>query len=165
MRKFTFALPLILILGLISGCSLNHRYNALEEASYRAAGIETHQNTAPAQDPAEHLENRVKAIPGIANAHVLFYGVDNLIVGIDLAQGAHNNAYRISEDRVRQELQGESKDFLVYIVTEKDTDVLTRVRNLRNDIRRGQSITEGQLLSVVNGVWKSIVPLNLLSKS
>ncbi|MEW9672293.1 YhcN/YlaJ family sporulation lipoprotein [Ammoniphilus sp. 3BR4] len=162
MKKAPIAFTLFLILGLMTGCSLNHRYSSLEEAQFRAAGFEPAQNIAPEADPAAHIENRVEAIPGVQEANVLFYGVDNLIIGVD-AEGTPS--VRAIEGWIRQELQGEANDFLVYVVTEREPDLLSRIKTMRGNILQGKRVNENEMLSLVNGVWKTIVPFNHLSKT
>lgn len=162
MKKTSALFTLFLILGLVTGCSLNHRYSALEEASFRAKGFETTQNMAPESDPAAHFENRIEAIPGVQEAHVLFYGVDNLIIGVDTVEPP---SLRAVEGWMRQELQGEAKDFLIYIVTEREPELLTRIKTMRANVLQGQRVREREMLSLVNSVWKTIVPFNHLSKT
>ncbi|WP_164984993.1 YhcN/YlaJ family sporulation lipoprotein [Ammoniphilus sp. CFH 90114] len=161
MKKVPFTLTFLLMLGLLTGCSLDHRFNSLEEASYRAKGFENNMNTAPI-DPADHIEKRVEAIPGVKEAHVLFYGVDNLILGIDTEEPPSLQAIK---GWIKQELQGEAVDFLIYVVTNRESDLLARVKAMRSNILEGQKVRESEMVRLVNGVWKTVVPFNLLSKS
>lgn len=167
MRKLTYALTLMFTLSFITACSLNHKENNLEEMSYRAAGYDRNNaffqtNSTDPTNPIHDLERRVDQVPGVSNVSVLFYPTDNLIV----AFSADNTpSIEVTEARVRQELQGEAKHYIVYLVTQEHPDLLARVRETRSQQRQGNSIRDEDMLSVMQGIWKDIVPFNFLSKS
>lgn len=167
MRKITYAITLIFILCFITACSLNHKENALEEMSYRAAGYDRSNslfqtNSPPSPNPIRDLEQRVEHVPGVSNVSVLFYPTDNLIVGFS---SDNTPSYAVTEARVRQELQGEAKHYLVYLVNEQNPDLLARVWETRFQQRQGKTVSDSEMLSIMNGVWKAIVPFNFLSKT
>lgn len=161
MRKITCALTLIFALSFTTACSLNHKESALEEASYRAAGIDRNFQTN-SNNPIRDLEKRVDQVPGVSNVSVLFYPADNLVVGYSSDKTAPAG---VTEARVRQELQGESKHYIVYLVNQEHQDLLTRVRETRSQQRQGKHVSDADMLSVMQGVWKDIVPFNFLSKT
>lgn len=167
MRKFTYALTLIFTLTFVTACSLNHKENALEEMSYRAAGQDQNNGifqtySTPTADVIRDVEQRVDQVPGVSNVHVLFYPADNLIVGFT---ADNTTSYEVTEARVRQELQGEAKHNIVYLVHQENPDLLARIMQTRSKQRQGKPVSDMEMLSVVNGVWKAIVPFNFLSKT
>ncbi|RKD22736.1 hypothetical protein BEP19_10820 [Ammoniphilus oxalaticus] len=153
--KITF---LALSIFLVTACTLAPQRNTLEEMSYRAAGYDGNQPRVLSDEPIKHFEQRVEGISGIRNASVILYGTDTMIIGIDTTGSTHPN---IIENKVRQELQGETNNYLIYVVKDKEyPDLHAQVKQISDRLEYEQPVSEQELYDVVNETWKTVVPFN-----
>lgn len=137
----TFLILGAFFISLFAGCSAQkkpepERVTPREE---KAPVVDENRTQARARDAADDISRNVLNIRGVKSAYVVVMG-NVALIGINITEGKQEKGVNTVKNEAAERAEADKRIVRAYVST--DPDVVARIREINENVRKGRPITD-----------------------